>query len=65
MTAEAETEFASLDCVLGEELLLSSDIVGMEVGVDAEAQALKISALSANTIKQTFFIRVFLILLFW
>lgn len=35
MNADAETEFASLDWVLEEEVLLSSDIVGIGVGVDA------------------------------
>ena len=38
ITAFAETEFASLDCVFDEELLLlSSDTVGIAVGVDAVA----------------------------
>jgi hypothetical protein len=37
MVAEAETEFASLDCIFDEELLLSSDTVGMAVGVEAVA----------------------------
>jgi len=35
--AEAQTEFASLDCVLAEELLLSRETVGMAVGVEADA----------------------------
>jgi hypothetical protein len=35
MVADAETEFGSLDCVFAEELLLSSDTVGMAVGVPA------------------------------
>jgi hypothetical protein len=38
MFADAETEFASLDCVFDEELLLlSSDTVGIAVGVEAAA----------------------------
>ena len=51
MIAEAETELASLDCLLGEEPLLSSDTVGMAVGVDVEVQALRISAMSVAAIK--------------
>jgi hypothetical protein len=51
ITADAETEFASLDCVLDEELLLSSDTVGIAVGVAADAQALMIKAMRAITIK--------------
>ena len=39
MFADAETEFASLDCVFGEELSLSSDTVGIAVGVAADVQA--------------------------
>ena len=43
--------------------MLSNDIVGIAVGVDAEAQALNTSAVSAIMIKWTFFILVFPVLL--
>jgi hypothetical protein len=49
MKAEAETASGLLDGLLGEELLLSSDTVGMAVGVlNVWVQALKIKA---STIK--------------
>src|SRR5690242_15636722 len=58
MFAEAETEVASLDCVFDEELLLSSDTVGIAVGVEAvAAQAERNNAITNMTI-YVFFILV-------
>jgi len=57
MTAEAETESASLDWVFDEELLLSSETVGMAVGVAVEVQAERNNTVTMTS-KFIFFILV-------
>jgi len=56
ITADAETEFSALDCVFVAELLLSSDIVGMAVGADDDAQADRTGAITMTKSKNIFLI---------
>jgi hypothetical protein len=57
MTAEAVTASELLDGLFGEELLLSSTIVGMGVGVDAnDVQADRSNAIMVTASKNIFFI---------
>jgi hypothetical protein len=58
ITADAETESASLVCVLFGALPLSNDMVGMAVGADVGAQADKTSATIIRASEYIVFIRI-------